>query len=514
MLLPSHLRVSRHGVYQFRLVLPEALAAALGQKELRRSLGTKLPGGAKLLAYAISARILPLVRSLNHAMAIDPNSIDPKTVRKLVAENLVIENGVIRASRFETNPDPEINRREMQDLAELAKASKLLPAEGPAYELALREREALLAVSAVPAAPERPKTLKNAIAGFLRFKKSAAPGTQNIYERRLNVFAQLVGGEGRQLHLITAGECAEVVEALSVLPTHERQISDAASLLAAPPEGRTLNSGTIRDHITLFKAFFGWAIRSKHYVGENPFADAAKPNDTAEGGGAEAFLQGELLRIFAPENFATMKRPYHFWGPLLGLFTGARSNELAQLRLADFIKENGVRCINITHDPDNDESPTRTKNKPSQRLIPLHPKLWDIGLQGYLDDLASIGADRLFPTFPLDAKGKREKYFSRDFNEKYLKELGIYQKRRKVFHSFRDTATEALAEADVDTYLIEQWIGHAHETVSGKHYRKKAPPEKLAAKCWPALDFPHLKLDDIHYEKGVWNTWIKRNLKP
>lgn len=513
MLLPSHLRISRCGVYQFRLVLPDALAKAIGQREIRCSLGTKRPEGAKLLAYALSATILPVVRSLNRAMAIDPNSIDPKTIRQLVAENLVIENGVIKATRLETSKDPEVARRELRALGELAQASKLLPAEGPAYELAMREQQALIEATAKPPAPARPLTIKQAIAGFIRFKKSAAPSTRKNYGQRLAVFAKLAGGEGRLLHLITETECAEIVEALSVLPTHEREIRDAASLLADPPEGRTLGSGTIGDHLTLFRAFFDWAIRSKHRSGANPFADAAKPKDNGDVGGAEAFLQGELERIFDPELFKVMKRPYHFWGPLLGLFTGARSNELAQLRLCDFVEEGGVRCMSITHDPD-DETPTRTKNKPSRRMLPVHPKLWEIGLQDYIDDLKSIGADRLFPTLPLDANGKREKYFSRDFNEKHLKELGIWQKRRKVFHSFRDTATEAMAEADVSDFLIEEWIGHAHETITGKHYRKKAIPKKLAEVCWPAFSFPFLKLDAIRYEKKKWNAWMKKNMKP
>jgi len=38
MLLPSHLRRSRHGVYYFRIILSERIAKALGQTELVRSL--------------------------------------------------------------------------------------------------------------------------------------------------------------------------------------------------------------------------------------------------------------------------------------------------------------------------------------------------------------------------------------------------------------------------------------------------------------------------------------------
>lgn len=527
--LPSHLRLSRCGVYQFRLVLPEALASALGQKEFRRSLGTKRPEGAKLAAYGLSAKMLPLIRTMSRAMAFDPNSIDPETARKLILEGLVIDAGGLKASRVQTSDDPAVARMELLVLKQMAREAAGLTdrpaAEGEAYERALREERELYEMLApavaqpaaqvppVPLVPDRPKKIKDAIAGFMVFKKATAPATRSLYKRRLSVFAQLAGGEQRMLHEITEADCAEIVEALNVLPTHRAEVGTAASLLADPPEGRTLSAGTINDHLTLFKAFFGWSIRSKHYLGSNPFADPAKPGKTAEEAGAEAFTQSELEKIFDPALFKAMKRPYHFWGPLLGLFTGARSNELAQLRLCDIVEEGGVKCLSIEHDPD-DETPTRTKNKASRRLLPIHGKLWEIGLQSYLDDLTAIGADRLFPTLPLDVHGKREKYFSRDFNEKHLKELGIWQKRRKVFHSFRDTATEAMAGLEVATFYIEQWIGHAHATVMGTHYRKNVAPAVLAEKCWPAFSFPFLRLDEIRYKQGKWNKWMQRNLKP
>ena len=82
MLLASHLARSRHGVFQFRVVLPDALALAIGQKEIRRSLGTREPEAARLAAYGLSAKIIPLVRSLSNAMASNPEDIVPENIRE------------------------------------------------------------------------------------------------------------------------------------------------------------------------------------------------------------------------------------------------------------------------------------------------------------------------------------------------------------------------------------------------------------------------------------------------
>lgn len=513
MRLPSHLRLSRCGVYQFRLVLPSALARLVGQGEIRRSLGTKSPERARLCAYALSAKILPVVNILKRAMSMDPNSIDPETVRRLIVENLVIENGVIRASRLETSPDPETARREMQALGALAKATER-PAEGPGFEHAAREQEILRAASVTPVSVARPKTIGEAVKGFLLFKKHLAPSTVSLYGRRLGVFTALAGGPRRLLHLLTEPECVEIAEALNVLPAHanERDVLPAAETLAnASGEGRTVGSGTIGDHLTLFGAFMDWAIRSKHHPGPNPFREVAKPKGGTATGGADSFTRSELEKIFNPEALAAMSRPHRFWGPLLGLFTGARSNELAQLRLCDFVEEGGLRCIRITHD---EAGGTRTKNADSERLLPLHPTLWAIGLADYLEDVRIVGGERLFPNLPADGNGKREKYLSRDFNEVHLKGVGVWVPRRKVFHSFRDTATEAMTDADVKDFFIESWLGHTTKGITSQHYRKKAPPAKLADGCLPSLGFEFLNLAAVRYEKGRWNEWMKKNLCP
>ncbi|MGN8139235.1 DUF6538 domain-containing protein [Paraburkholderia sp. 22099] len=69
MRLASHLRRSRHGVYCFHLVLPASLRAALGQTEIKRSLGTKSPAAARLLAYHLSAKMISIVEEAKRLAA-------------------------------------------------------------------------------------------------------------------------------------------------------------------------------------------------------------------------------------------------------------------------------------------------------------------------------------------------------------------------------------------------------------------------------------------------------------
>ena len=519
MQLASHLRISRHGVFQYRLVLPDLVAATLGQREIIMSLKTKRPERARLTAYALSARIVPVLRQMRRILAIDPNSIDPGGVRELIVKGLKIApDGTMTADHIETSDDPVIAAKELRALEKLRHpVPELRPIspEGAAELRSLREDLAAIvdAGMAKPKGPpSQPTTIAAAITSFLTYKKGTSKTTQKSYKGRLSVFARLAGGDQQMLHEITPEKCARICEALNVLPTHKRSNLDAETLLANPPTGRTLAPPTIKDVLVLYQDFFEWAIKTKRYVGDNPIADAPRPSEGTNGsGGAEAFLQSELETIFRPENFMTAKRPHQFWGPLFGLFTGARSNEIAQLRVDDITREDGILCMSITHEPEA-AVPTRTKNKDSIRLLPLHPRLLEIGFEVYWNDMKSVGAKRLFG-LPTSDEGKCEKYLSRDFNEGLLRDrLHIHRPRKTTFHSFRDTCNNLLANSDTHPFYINQWMGRATKTVEGEHYLNILPPRPLSEKTWPSLNHDYLDLSGIRYKNGWWNAWAAKQL--
>jgi len=58
------------------------------------------------------------------------------------------------------------------------------------------------------------------------------------------------------------------------------------------------------------------------------------------------FEDADLQAIFDPATFIPWaKKPQYWWAPMLGLYTGARVNEVCQLKLTDIIEERGVWCI-------------------------------------------------------------------------------------------------------------------------------------------------------------------------
>lgn len=504
MRLPSHLKLSRHGVWCFRLVLPDALAVVLGQKEIRRSLGTRCPEIAKFTAYLLSAKMMPIIKLTKTAMTFDPNSIDPDKIRELIVKGLEIDSktGNLKADYIETSNDPKVAEQELAALANMVKERGWSP-ESQAYFEA--ERTLMMANTPMP----RPKagnpcTLEEGIKAFIEFKADLAQSSRDLYQYRLNLLSGLVGGPSKMLHEITKQACIQAAEKCRNMSPH------ASKRSSDKPGNEKVSATTVKATLALWQSFFEWAIGSDRYADVNPISKIPRPGSNNTQRGAVPFLSNELEKIFQPENFVAMKRPHQFWGPLFALFTGARSNEIAQLRLSDFITLSGVRCINIEHDPANG---TQLKNAASNRVVPLHPILWSIGLQDYLNDLNGLGAMRLFPNLPIDGKGKREKYLSRDFNENLLGKLGIRKARVKVFHSFRDTLASKLAAGKVHPAYMGDWLGHAREGTESEHYIFPLTPTEQVETVLPVLNF-ELDFSGFKYEQGRWNGWLSKNMVP
>jgi len=530
MFLPSHIRRSRHGVFYYRLVFPRVVAEALGQAEALRSLHTKCPVDAKILGYQISATLVPILRSLRRIMTIDPKRFNPKEIRKLTIEELALPSG-IKLRNLKTSDNPKTAKLELETLRSVFDADKAGKQRSPEALAKLAAEEQVLREVVDRAMgkkrPTKEDTLAGAMEAYIVFKKGLAESSKKSYREAIRLLGALCGGMDRKVHTITAQDCKDFNEALPRVPLHATKrgipLRSATELLALPddPDAETLSAQSSNQTITNLKTFLYWCIKTGRYAEENPFKDLARHTDGNDDGGAEAFTETELREIFNPDSFMAVKQPHVFWGSLLALFTGARANEIASLDLANFIEEGGYRCIAIRHTKrastkekivhaTRKRSPKQTKNNSSRRVLPLHPILWEVGLDDYLRDLQGLGAKRLFPTLPLDSRKKRDRYLSRDVND-YLKRVGVHEPRTKVLHSFRDTISDFLGDSVMDDTAADRWTGHRSKTTKGRSYRKGLPV-KNAKTAFGELKFSFLPWGKIRYRKGRWNDYIKQNM--
>lgn len=177
------------------------------------------------------------------------------------------------------------------------------------------------------------------------------------------------------------------------------------------------------------------------------------------------FTPQELKQIFAPEHFVPWAKdlPHRWWGPILGLYTGARVNEIAQLYIDDIRQVDGVWGLFVWKNDRNQ----KVKTKSSIRFIPLAQPVLDAGFLDFVEDMRKTCHPRLFPHLPAGTRkdGKPNglgygRQLSRQFSV-YLKQFGI--EKGTAFHAFRHTMSTALAEAFVPATTIALITGHARK---------------------------------------------------
>ena len=216
---------------------------------------------------------------------------------------------------------------------------------------------------------------------------------------------------------------------------------------------------TINDHLVVLTGFFDYCIDNKVAAMMNPARGLLIPGAHNKAESYEPFKLAEVQKIFQPELYIKkMSLPDFYWGPLVGLFTGARAEEIASLDLEQVYAEKGIWIIDILEG--------KTEN--SVRRVPVHDQLLALGFVDYVQCLQKAGYKKLFPHLQ-DGKNGYKKNMCRTFGEYLdLPEVNIVHPL-KVFHSFRHTVVTKLTGAGVNEGLKRALVGHDIDTKQSAH---------------------------------------------
>jgi integrase len=236
---------------------------------------------------------------------------------------------------------------------------------------------------------------------------------------------------------------------------------------------KTITAVTVNNRLRKLSAFLNWC-KANGYIADNPLVGMKVMTGLAK----EARLSFDRHDLTTLLDLAALKaearkHPWRYWLPLLGRATGARLEELCQLRVDDFIEQQGIQCIRI----DDSREGQNLKNASSRRLLPLHPALIDLGLLQHVDSVKTTGADRLFPELK-PVRGKLGHAPSKWFG-RYKTKQGITDPR-KTFHSFRHTLIDDLRDDGVQDSLIKRIAGHEDGAVTFSIYGSRSPLKAMA----------------------------------
>lgn len=294
------------------------------------------------------------------------------------------------------------------------------------------------AVIRVPAVPHREDTL-DALLAYWKGQKTRPANTTNEATRALGLLRKITG---------------DALPASRIEKRHLVQLKD--ELLAS---GK-LQKATVLKYMNMLRAVFQVAVDNDR-LPKNPAAGIKVPKD-APGRAKRVPLNLESLRtLFHSEVYTKGKRPQGgageaaYWLPLLGLWTGARLDELGQLEVGSVKREADIWYFDFEPDPAKGK---RLKNPNSRRRVPIHPELVRCGFLGYVAETKAAGHSWLFPRLSSAPDRKRTASFSQWFG-RYRKKLGITDER-EVFHSFRHGFMEAGRAAGIARELRYQFTGH------------------------------------------------------
>ena len=296
--------------------------------------------------------------------------------------------------------------------------------------------------------------------------------TEKDYRSKFNLLCDILSKDIPSSAMDTA-KARKVKETLQRVPKNIKTSPKTRDLLfddalALENVGR-MDVKTINTHIAAYNGLFKWA-EANSYIDKNVFAGMTIKQGKSVDKPRVPFSgeQIELIQNTIVHNEqGLIKKKYQYWGPLIGLYTGARLNEIAQLELNDIRREDGIWCFDI-----NEQSEGKTlKTASAKRLILIHSKLIELGFIEYVETLRASKKTRLLHELGYSEGTGYGRNLSRWFNGPFLKALGM-DKQGLVFHSFRHSMTKNLYQSDVAEPIVKSIMGHAQEGVTQTVYFK------------------------------------------
>lgn len=232
-------------------------------------------------------------------------------------------------------------------------------------------------------------------------------------------------------------------------------------------------------YIRPVRTVLGWAVfegRLNANVATAVKVDAPKPVRLRD----PSFTETEAARILTaslagpPAKLSAGYARAIRWAPWLMAFSGARVNEIGQLRAEDIREIDGIWTMRVTPDAG------RVKNKRA-REIPLHRQVID---QGFLAVVAEVSAGPLFydPTQALTA-GPGARHFKKvsERLSKWVREtVGISDTGLMPNHAWRHRFKSLSYEWGMEERLVDAIQGHAPATVA-RAYGEVSLKAKAAA---------------------------------
>jgi integrase len=256
---------------------------------------------------------------------------------------------------------------------------------------------------------------------------------------------------------------------------------------------RRLEPKTINHHLSNVGQIFKFAREIKGVPVENPFFKTRFDRRVvAQSPTRKVRLldDDDMERLFRSPLFTGCKSPARRWLPgklilrddlywvlLLEAFAGLRLEEACQLTPDDIRTFFGVPWFVI-----HSTGANRTKSKASNRCVPVHNFLVELGFLDYVERMKGLGRHRLFAGLTRDTRGRLGGKLSKYYTN-YRRRIGL-DAPGKDGHALRHAFDTYLHNAGVPSLRISELMGHERDNMTEGTYFHGSRPALL----WQAIN--------------------------
>lgn len=480
--MPKPAFVHRPSGLYVRFFVPRDLQGRVGSLYLVRPLCAPVGDAARLVAARLGLALSQAFDAMRKGIAVDLDELIKRvregTLHELTLTGVVLPNGT-RVGRAQIDgPEDAALFADLLRTAQPAEPADVIAARRERRRAQMRESSARLAATGAP-------RLSKAVADHLGDLKLAKVAQKTFMDTRhtLRLFACVVG-QDLPVAALTTDHVRAFLDVAARWPTNAnkrkiyRGLSVDETLRLAKANGEPEPAPyTVTKHRQRLNVFFVSLVKG-HLLEVNLLDGIRAPSTPDADDKGEPFTDAQLQAIFDPVAFPAWakKYPHRWFGPILGLYSGARVNEIGQLRVDDIDTIDGVPGFYVRSNGPGQ----RVKNKQSRRFVPLAQPVIDAGFLTYVEEAKEKGYEQLFPHLPNSTGLGFGRQLSRQFSV-YIKSRGITAKGQG-FHGFRHTMASRLDAAGASASAIGALTGHATgQAVLEKFYiDRRTLPDRVA----------------------------------
>lgn len=418
---PAYLTLSEQNIYHFRWPIPKHLLGNGKRRYCKLSLGTREPDVALQLGRILASRAAVLASSgelqgmdyielkqmlqtyLQRTLAAAKEDMEwrggefqSRNITKLAIENpegawdfLVKEGGMDDYLKHvcKVMDAPEIVGQEPEwgwlkecfhkMYPQFAKA--MLDAHDKLNSFDFDNVPDVIEATAT-ALPSINYTLQFVIDKYVAAHASDAAWDENTREGKeaiLAILRELLGAE-MNIAAIDSKVARSVRDDIKRIPKNRKKnprvrhlpLREAMDL----PDVDCITGVTVGKYFNTIRGLFDWCV-SEEYVARNPFATLKISVERKRKKSDRVAYSPEQIRKIQ-EAIKDERIHYRRWGTLLGIYSGARLNEISQLELDDIQQKEGIWYFNMNDEGDD----KRLKTAAAKRLVPIHNELLILGI--------------------------------------------------------------------------------------------------------------------------------------